>query len=191
MSKTLDAAIRNAARIEATLAKRKERQAASATREALRQERAQDAVRKAQERLERVRQKAQERAAKHAAAVRATEERLQGARLRAESLRQQEQERAARPKPSAGTLTTATGESRSVSREAIVVVRKALGRRRHGLLAPLDGGPAQSVLEALDSNGNVGDAFSLSIKGRKSVIKFVVTAEGLTFQSESAALAVA
>jgi hypothetical protein len=187
MSKTLAAAQRNLARLDAALAKRVERAAQAAVREAARLAKAEEALQKATLRVERVRQQAADRAAKRADDAEGTQQRLEQARNRVEALRQQEQERAARPKPSAGTLTTATGESRLVSREAIVVVRKALGRRRHGLLAPLDGSDAQAVLTALESGGHAGDSFTLAVKGRKGLLRFTVVADGLSFETVTTA----
>jgi hypothetical protein len=83
------------------------------------------------------------------------------------------------------TVTTETGEARPLSREAVEVVKAILGRKRRGTFSPLDGEPAQTLLKALDESGNVGDTFTLTLKGRKSPIRFNVSEEGLVFDSPS------
>lgn len=83
-------------------------------------------------------------------------------------------EKAAAP---AGTVTTETGETRPVSKEAVALVKKHIGKKQKGLFTPLDGEPATLILDALDAGRNVGDTFTLSIKGRKSAIKFTLDGE--------------
>jgi hypothetical protein len=83
----------------------------------------------------------------------------------------------------AGSVTTECGELRELTKEAVGVIKTVIGRKRKGILAPLDGAEAQSLLTALDEKGNVGDSFTVTLKGRKSALQFTVVAEGLEFRS--------
>lgn len=82
----------------------------------------------------------------------------------------------------AGTVETQAGETRPLSRAAALAVRAAIGRRRAGLLAPLDGEVAQGLLRALDEGGHVGDRFSVRLGGKKGSLRFEVIPAGLSFR---------
>jgi hypothetical protein len=81
----------------------------------------------------------------------------------------------------AAQVTTDRGEVRPLSREVARKVREVIGRRKSGLLEPLDGEDAQAVLTALDEGGNVGDVFTVAIGHRR--VRFEVRQEGLFFQT--------
>src|SRR5262245_31239711 len=50
----------------------------------------------------------------------------------------------------AGTVETQAGEVRPLTKAAALVVRAAIGRKKSGILAPLDGDCAHGLLRALD-----------------------------------------
>ena len=85
----------------------------------------------------------------------------------------------------AGTVETADGQTRELTKAAALVVRAAVGRRKSGLLAPLDGEVAQGLLSAIDQGGGVGDSFVVRLAGRRGALRFEVVAEGLRFRHVS------
>jgi len=82
------------------------------------------------------------------------------------------------PQPQTATVKTESGEARPVSAATLALVRKAVGKRRKGLLSPDK--QAQQILTALDNSGNVGDSFTLDL-GADSRIRFVIEPQGLRF----------
>ncbi len=89
----------------------------------------------------------------------------------------------ARPSVPAGTVETEQGIVFSLDKATIDGIKKVLGRKRKGVLRPLDGEPAQAILSVLDAaiTGDLGDTFQVQIKGRKGIVVFSVEAEGLAF----------
>jgi hypothetical protein len=187
MSKQLTSAVRTATRLENALATRTATLTAAEERTSKRVQRAEEAVAKAEERLAKA--KAQLKAAKQdgkklvaeqAKRKAETATQLEKARQLVTRLEAQEKAKAIQP---AGTVETDTGTVRPLSQEAAAVIKAHVGRRRAGVLKPLDGAEAQAVLNALDADGgHVGDIFEVTLKGRKGMVIFSVESEGLMFE---------
>jgi hypothetical protein len=77
------------------------------------------------------------------------------------------------------TVTTEDGKVRELSMDAAARVKAVIGRRKEGLLEPLDGEEAQAVLTALDYGGHVGDVFTVTVGRRR--VRFTVEECGLAF----------
>jgi hypothetical protein len=184
MSKVLESAARNLARLNASLTKKESQLAATKERMALRIQKAEEAVRKAQERLDKLRDEAERLIAKRS-------EELERTRESARKAAERHKEILSKPVKTvapAGTVETESGQVRAIDRSAVKTITNILGRKRKGILSPLDGAEAQAILSVLDADGSVGDIFEVRIKGRKSSLMFSVEADGLHFETVSVAL---
>src|SRR5262245_9226555 len=159
------------------LVKERQAKALAKAEESLRK--AEERLTKAKERLRRIQAETPHKLRLAELAVEVAEHRDALKKLRPPKPQEEAPPRAAKK----GSVTTQSGEVRELSREAVRVVRTVLGRKRKGILAPLDGAEAQSLLSALDEKGNVGDSFTVTLKGRKAALQFTVVAEGLEFLS--------
>lgn len=144
-------------------------------------------------------QSAEEAVRRAEAALQAAQDRLARARAKVQTVKdqagnlidkqaaevEQVRERAAQAKaaPPAGTVETGDGRTLPVSREAVETIANIIGRRRKGLLSPLEGEEAQTVLTALEkaAGGNIGETFTLTIRGRLTLLRFGVEEAGLSF----------
>ena len=81
--------------------------------------------------------------------------------------------------PARATVETEDGEFRSLDKAAAETVRRVIGRKRQGLLSPLDGEEAQAILSAVEAKGYVGDIFEVTLRG--ITVLFVVEGDGLAF----------
>jgi hypothetical protein len=104
----------------------------------------------------------------------------EAARAAAELAARQEAKKNARPP--AGTLTSADGQVLPLDATAVKAVRAVVGRARRGVLPTIAG----EHLLALDPHSRWGDEFVISIRGRKSRIRFRIEAEGLAFEAVAA-----
>jgi hypothetical protein len=184
MSKALESTARNVSRLNASLTKKEIQLAATRERTAQRIQRAEEAVRKAQERLNKVRAEAERLIAKRTEDL----ERTRETALKAEERHKKVLSKPVKNVAPAATVETESGEIRHIDKTAVQTITKILGRKKKGVLCPLDGAEAQAVLSALDADGSVGDIFELRIRNRKSILMFSVEADGLHFETVSAAV---
>ncbi len=184
MSKALESATRNLSRLNASAQKKEAQLAATKERMAQRIQKAEEAVRKAQERLAKVQAEAERLFAKRTEELERTKE----AARKAEERHKEISSKPAKNVAPAGTVETERGEVREISKAAVETITKILGRKRKGVLSPLDGAEAQAILSVLDAGGSVGDIFEVRIRGRKTVFMFSVEADGLAFETVSTAL---
>lgn len=140
---------------------------------------AEEALKKAQERLKKAKADAKELIAKRTEELSKAEERHE----QSEAREQAKARVTAKPVKAYGTVETETGEVRPLSREQAEVVKAVVGRSRKGTLRPVDGEDGQALLSALDSTGNVGETFEVSLAGRKTVLVFSVEDDGLAFET--------
>jgi hypothetical protein len=187
MSKILESARRNVSRLSASFTKKEAQLATTKERMAERMRKAEEAVLKAQERLDKVRTEAERLTAKRTEELERTKE----ASCKAEERFAEISARPPKTVTPAGTVETETGEVRPLSKAAVETIKRVIGRSRKGTLQPLDGAEAQAVLTSLDAGGNVGDVFEVRIKGRKTVLMFSVEADGLRYETVSSACSVA
>jgi hypothetical protein len=161
-----------------TVQNRKDRLEATKVRMAKREAAALESVRKAEEAI----RKAQERLARAQAKVESV--RQSAAALiakRTEEVRKAEGQLAKSSPPA--VVRTADGKAQPVTTQTVDLLKRLLGRKRKGFFSPEDGGDGETLLAALDSAGPVGDSFTLSIRGRKTLIRFAVQPEGLRFET--------
>jgi hypothetical protein len=184
MSKALESAARNVSRLNASLTKKEAKLTATKERMAQRLWNAEEAVRKAQERLAKVQAEAERLIAKRTEELERTKESTR----KAEERNKEISSKPVKTIAPAGTVETETGELRYIDKAAVQTITHILGRKRKGVLSPLDGAEAQAILSVLDSGGSVGDIFEVRIKGRKTVLMFSVEADGLHFETVSAAI---
>lgn len=178
-SKKTQAAERNVYRLNNRLLKKNEQLQNTKDRYAERIRKAEEALVKAQQRLEKAKQDAERMIAKRTAEF----ERTQAQTIQAERKHTEMLSKPAKQTAAAGTVETEAGEVRQLNKQTVETIKKAIGRKRSGALSPLDGAEAQSVLSAIDANGNVGDIFQVSIKGRKTALVFSVEEDGLHFET--------
>lgn len=150
---------------------------------------AERALARAQERLERARAKAeavrQERnrlLAKQADQLAVAEERHTAAVLREET-RASKPVRVVAP---VGTVKTEDGRTLTLSKGQVGAIRSAVGRKRKGIVAD-----AEDLLDTIDNGDSVGDTFTVTLKGRKTVIVFTIADEELMFATVNLAVAIA
>jgi hypothetical protein len=150
---------------------------------AVRIEKAEEGLKRAQERLEKARAKAQKVESdatklieKQTAELKSTETK------HADTVRRQQERAQAKPKKAkaaAGTVEAEDGRTFDLSADAVEAIKAVLGRRRKGMLSE-DSAGAKKVL---DTVGNVGDVFELTLKGRKTIITFSIEDDGLEFET--------
>lgn len=193
-NKTIASAVRNANKLSAAATKKEARLTATLNRTGVRISKAEDralraaerlsaareALEKAKAKLEAVRKAAAELVAKQQAEAKDASERAAEAKVKANRMTP-----TVKAGPVGGTVETETGTVRPISKAAATVITKLVGRKTKGTFQPLDGVEAQSILSALDKAGNVGDIFTVQVKGRKTALMFSVEAEGLRFETVS------
>jgi DNA repair exonuclease SbcCD ATPase subunit len=184
MPKALESAARNVSRLNTSLSKKEAQLTATKERMAQRLRNAEEAVRKAQERLAKVQAEAERLIAKRTEELERTKESTRKAEERYKKIFSKPVKMVA----PAGSVETVTGEVRNITKTSVQTITHILGRRRKGVLSPLDGAEAQAILSALDSDGSVGDVFEVRIKGRKTTLMFSVEADGLHFETVLAAV---
>jgi hypothetical protein len=192
---TLTATERTAKTVET----RRARLEATTALVAKRQQLAEDAVRRAEEGLRRAQERLDKAKAKQAkvredgpalvarqtAELKAAEERHAARVTREQEKAKKAAAKASKPAAGAGSVSNPAGGGWTVAKAAVDAVKKHIGRKKSGILAPLDGEAAQAILSAIDPQGKLGDSFTLAVKGRKSVLRFAVVAEGLRFETVS------
>ena len=82
-----------------------------------------------------------------------------------------------------GTVETEDGRIVALDNVAIETVRRIIGRKDRGILSPLDGAEAQSLLGAVERRCYVGEIFQITLRGTS--ILFVIEDDGLAFLSWS------
>ncbi len=81
-----------------------------------------------------------------------------------------------RPK---AAVETEDGRMLSLDKSAVETVRRNVGRKQQGVLSPLDGHEAQSLLAAVERHRHVGDIFQVNLRG--FTILCLIEADGLAF----------
>lgn len=193
------------AKTAATVTKRKARLEATQERMKARQEKTQARVAKLEEQLQRMK----ERIAEAKKKVKSVEEysvalkTKQAAELKAAEdfhavTLKREQERAkvkakqgkGTTPPPAGTVETEDGRKANLSKDTVETIKTVLGKRRKGVLEPLNGTDAEKILDAVIRDMGINptakwdglDIFTVRFTGRKTII-FSVEESGLAFET--------